>query len=210
MPAEDFSPEYFDPLSTGDLTNFICERFERQPLRTFETPVPSFAGSGLYAIYYRGESVELYVPLKDLEVPVYAGQGASHNSRTGSASSSAKPVCDRLRIHRRSIGGTDLPLAEFAYRVLLMPDVHANLGEDGLRTNYQPVWNNVVSGFGSNEQGATTRSSGRSQWDAVHPGRNRTYGDDNRDPETLRTKIAKHIVKQVADYPTMPWPHPNP
>jgi len=91
--AESLGLDYFDLLSTHDLTSLICERFE---------------GCGRYAIYYCADPVALYRPLKKLTIPVYARQGACQNSR--------------------------------------MSDVHANLGEAGLRTEYMPVWNSMIFG----------------------------------------------------------------
>lgn len=111
-----FQPSYFDPLSTARLTRIICEMFERQPLTSMAVEVPKFDGSGLYAIYYRGSSVATYTRLVDTEIPVYAGQGASHNSATGKNAESPRPVYLRLKAHRKSIegGGCLPPTSRFA------------------------------------------------------------------------------------------------
>ncbi|MGW0329057.1 Eco29kI family restriction endonuclease [Nocardia sp. NPDC003183] len=203
-----YSPESFDPLSTARLANTICEMLERQPLVSMEDEIPRFDGSGLYALYYRGDSIDLYRPLSKFQIPVYAGQARSSNSATGKTVGAARPVSSRLRSHRKSIMEGGLPIEEFRFRALLMPDVHADLGENGLRVGYQPVWNSKLTGFGSHEQGAATRKSGKSKWDTVHDGRSRTYGEVAHEPSELITAAMKHIEWQIAQYPCLPWQHP--
>lgn len=201
----DYTPESYDPLDTPRLTSAICLELERQPLIGLGPEIPRFEGSGLYAIYYRGDGLSLYTPLTGYDIPVYAGQAVSHNSATGRTTGRPDPLWHRVRDHRRSIASADLPLDEFAVRLLRLPDVHANLGENGLRVFYQPVWNSVLTGFGNHEQGSTTRQGQRTKWDAVHPGRGRTYGADNRDPDALAREAADHIAGQLARYNQAPW-----
>ena len=86
-----------------------------------------------------------------------------------------------------------------------MPDVHIDMGEDGLRRGYQPVWNSVLTGFGSHEQGSSTRRSGRSKWDTVHQGRSRTYGQETHDYDTLVRKTEDKIAMQKEYFPNLPW-----
>jgi Eco29kI restriction endonuclease len=207
MPVE-YVPPFFDPLSTEQLANTICEMFERQPLVPLASEVPKFLGSGLYAIYYRGTNVDLYKPLAGYQIPVYAGQGASSNSATGNKKKEADPVSRRLDDHRTSIIDGHLPIAEFRFRALLMPDVHANLGENALRVGYQPVWNRILTGFGGHEQGQKTRTGAKSRWDTVHPGRKRSFGSEPHDPAELSHQVKDHIVAQIEDYWDLGWPHP--
>lgn len=207
MPSE-YTPASFDPLSTEQIAITICETFERQPLVSMTHEIPRFEGSGLYALYYRGTSVELYLPLTALQIPVYAGQALSSNSATGEKVRERLPLHSRLKQHRISIEESGLPLAEFRFRALLLPDVHADLGENGLRVGYQPIWNSKLKGFGSKEQGATTRQSKKSKWDTVHDGRRRTHGGVVHDVEALITQAKAHIGRQVDGYHTLPWPHP--
>jgi hypothetical protein len=136
--ADQFRPAYFDPLATVELTSIICRKFEEQPSHVITT-VPEFEGSGLYAIYYVGQSEELYQPLAPYKIPVYVGSAQSHNSATGVGVRQARPLWTRVRQHRRSIEEGGLNTDEFAVRLLLLPDVHIDLGENGLRVGYQPV-----------------------------------------------------------------------
>ncbi|MEV0577613.1 Eco29kI family restriction endonuclease [Streptomyces sp. NPDC050392] len=207
MPAE-YAPAWFDPLSTEQIANTICETFERQPLVSMTHEISRFEGSGLYALYYRGASVDLYLPLASLQIPVYAGQALSSNSATGERVRERYPLHSRLKQHRLSIMEGSLPIAEFRFRALLLPDVHADLGENALRVGYTPVWNSKLKRFGSKEQGATTRQSKKSKWDTVHDGRRRTHGGVVHDIEKLAIEAKAHIAQQVSDYEELPWPHP--
>ena len=203
--AEFKEPPHFDPLSTEQLTRIICRQFEEQPSFSLRQPMPRFDGAGLYAIYYHGESVALYQPLRDVAIPLYVGQARSYNSATGVGQRSPRPLWSRVEQHRRSIMGGGLPVEEFGVRLLRMPDVHIDMGEDGLRRGYQPVWNSVLTGFGSHEQGSTTRQSKQSKWDTVHSGRSRTYGQERRDYDVLVRKTKEKIVMQIEEFPNLPW-----
>ncbi len=201
-----YRPEYYDPLGTENVTSAICRELERQPLVPLDPPIDRFDGAGLYAIYYRGTAFDLYAPLAGRKIPVYVGQALSHNSATGAATGDGSPLWSRVQQHRQSIDGADnLSLGDFGVRLLLLPDVHADLGENGLRVFYRPVWNAVLNGFGSHEQGSSTRKSSRSKWDTIHPGRNRTFGEDKHDPVLLMAKARAHIADQIASYEAAPW-----
>jgi hypothetical protein len=201
----DYIPLFYDPLGTENVTSAICSQLEHQPFIPLEPEIERFEGSGLYAIYYKGTTLPLYAPLANYEIPVYAGQSLSHNSRTGAAAAGSCRLYERIRDHRNSIAGAGLPLLEFGVRLLRLPDVHADLGENGLRVFYQPVWNKILDGFGGHEQGSTTRQSKRTRWDTIHSGRNRTYGADTHNPAELRRKVAAHIAWQIERYNEAPW-----
>lgn len=198
-------PPHFDPLSTEQLTRIICRQFEEQPSFSLQRPVPNFDGAGLYAVYYHGETVKLYQPLRDVAIPLYVGQARSYNSATGRGQQLPQPLWSRVQQHRRSMIEGGLPVDEFGVRLLRMPDVHIDMGEDGLRRGYQPVWNSVLTGFGSHEQGSRTRRSGRSKWDTVHQGRSRTYGQDEHQYDALLRKAEEKIATQMEDFPNLPW-----
>lgn len=200
-----YVPAYFDPMDTQHITFAICQELECQRLIPLEPLVGKFEGSGLYAIYYDGQTTPLYQPLSGTNIPVYVGQALSHNSATGVAVNEPTPLWRRLRDHHASIDGSDLPAAEFGARVLRMPDVHADLGENGLRVFYQPAWNAVLKGFGSHEQGSSTRQGARSKWDTVHPGRNRSFGAERHNRDDLLRAAAEHIQAQLARSATAPW-----
>ena len=148
-----YRPAYYDPLGTENVTSAICRELERQPLTPMTPHIDRFDGAGLYAIYYRGRDFDLYAPLTGHKIPVYVGQALSHNSATGAATRGSSPLWRRVQQHSESIDGADnLALSDFGVRLLLLPDVHADLGENGLRVFYGPVWNAILRGFGSHEQ----------------------------------------------------------
>ncbi|MBL7497323.1 Eco29kI family restriction endonuclease [Frankia sp. CNm7] len=194
------APIHWDPLSTESLAAYICWHFESQEVHRFDQNSPArFEGAGLYAIYYLGSSVDLYLPLAGTSIPLYVGSAMSHNSATGLGTRSTAPLHARIKIHHKSISSTaDLPITEFGVRRLLLPDVHIRLGENALRVNYTPVWNSVLTGFGSNEQGSSTRQGQRTKWDTVHPGRSRSYGEDKRSREILAEEVRTRIKEQVS------------
>jgi len=192
-------------MDTEHVTGAICQELERQPLIPLDPLMARFDGSGLYAIYYDGQTVPLYRPLAGLKIPVYVGQALSHNSATGVAVREPRPLWGRVRDHHASVDGSDLPAAEFGVRLLRLPDVHADLGENGLRVFYKPVWNAILTGFGSHEQGSTTRQGARSKWDTVHPGRSRTFGADRQDQDRLIQAVREHVAAQLANYSAAPW-----
>lgn len=195
----DFRPAFFDPLSTAELTAIICRKFEEQPSYDITT-IPEFEGSGLYSIYYEGDSEALYLPLAPYKIPVYVGSAQSHNSATGRGVQQRRPLWTRVKQHGKSILEGGLDGSDFAVRLLLLPDVHIDLGENGLRVGYQPIWNSVLTGFGSHEQGPTTRKSKRSKWDTVHSGRSRSFGESNRDRDALLALAEAKIAEQVLAY----------
>lgn len=200
------TPTYFDPLSTRDLTQFICERFEREKLRPLDCDLPRFEGSGLYAIYCIREGTDLYEPLISLSIPVYVGKSHTSNSAIGNSVETPESLWGRVRQHQQSIDAAhNLQLRQFGVRLLRTPDVHCDLGENGLRVGYRPVWNRILTGFGSNEQGSSTRRSARSKWDTVHTGRRRTFGSEPHDAESLRTRVREHVAWQVESHLQLPW-----
>jgi hypothetical protein len=201
-----YRPAYYDPLGTENVTLAICRELERQPPTPLTPPIDRFDGAGLYAIYYQGRDFDLYTPLKGHKIPVYVGQALSHNSATGAATRGRSPLWRRVQQHSKSIDGAgNLDLGDFGVRLLLLPDVHADLGENGLLVFYRPVWNAILTGFGSHEQGSATRQSRRSAWDTIHPGRSRTFGVGEHDPIQLRARVEEHIRDQLSNYEAVPW-----
>lgn len=68
-----YTPASYDPMNTQNITSAICRELERQPFAPFSPDIPTVEGSGLYAIYYRGDSLPLYAPLTGYKIPVYVG-----------------------------------------------------------------------------------------------------------------------------------------
>jgi len=152
-------------------------------------PSASFAGAGLYAIYYVGD-FEAYraitPPRRDTgDVPLYVGRAIPRGARAGAGGlllTTTEPVLfQRLREHGRSIEQVErhaeearqpnLRLSDFRCRYLVADDIWVPLGEALLIGHYQPIWNQLLQGFGNHDPGAGRRRGARPDWDEVHPGR---------------------------------------
>lgn len=60
---------------------------------------------------------------------------------------------------------------DFRCRWLVLDPVWIGLTEQVLISEYRPLWNVVVDGFGNNDSGKGRINQRRSQWDTLHPGR---------------------------------------
>lgn len=145
----------------------------------------SFEGAGIYAIYYRGK-FEPYQALVGADEkgnpagPIYVGKAIPKGGRKGGWGLGLNPgnvLAGRLRQHARSIEeATNLDLADFACRYLVVDDVWIPLAESLLIKEFAPVWNTVLDGFGNHDPGRGRRAGQRPAWDTVHPGRSWAEG----------------------------------
>ena len=139
-----------------------------------ELPPPqSFQGCGVYTIHYQGKFPS-YSGMSDVE-PIYVGKADPPGKRQGRAGVSTKGVTtlyNRIRKHAVSIQSAEnLELPDFFCRWLILDPVWIGLTEQVLISEYQPIWNIVVDGFGVNAPGRGRANQRRSQWDTLHPGR---------------------------------------
>jgi Eco29kI restriction endonuclease len=187
---------YYDPMAPENITQDICRELECQPLVALRPDFPAFPGAGLYAIYYLGGGERLYAPLAPGVIPVYVGRSFRHDGATGSPAKSADSLYLRIRGHARSIEEGGLTLGGFRVRLLVMADVHTKLGEQGMRSRYQPIWNTILTGFDGDERGPSSLGSVR-KWHTVHCGR-RIHGAGTYDRDKLIKQARAHIAHQVA------------
>ena len=178
----------YNPLDRVELGRSVERALLAQPLGPLP-PSASFAGAGLYAIYYVGD-FEAYraitPPRRDTgDVPLYVGRAIPRGARAGAGGllpTTTEPVLfQRLREHGRSIEQVErhadeaaqpnLRLSDFRCRYLVADDIWVPLGEALLIGHYQPVWNQLLQGFGNHDPGAGRRRCARPDWDEVHPGR---------------------------------------
>src|SRR5262245_52017442 len=176
------SYELYNPLDEKNLAQSVADALERE--RVHRLPPSTFAGPGLYALYYVGD-FDLYAPLAvltrrdarpgDLDVgpeavPIYVGKAAAGGSRHGNVRDSKdKTLSDRIRKHTTSIEAavTTLKAIDFRVRYLRVKDIWIPLGEYGLLQRYTPIWNRVLDGFGNNDPGGGRYEQARSPWDTV-------------------------------------------
>jgi Eco29kI restriction endonuclease len=178
----------YNPLDRVELGKSV----ERALLSRPPVPLPPtirFPGAGVYALYYIGD-FEPYraiaPPAREAgDIPIYVGRAAPPGGRAGGGglrpTTKESKLFDRLREHARSItqveeyaqrtGKTNIRLADFLCRFLVVDDIWVALGEAVLIGHYQPVWNGFVQGFGIHAPGGGRSNQARSYWDTLHPGR---------------------------------------
>ena len=100
-----------------------------------------------------------------------------------------RKLFSRLRQHAKSISAAKatLDLKDFECRYMLVDEVWVALGEARLLWWYQPVWNVLGEGLGSNVEGGGRDTTARSVWDILHPGRK----------ESLGIQVAPELEEQI-------------
>ena len=168
----------FNPLAKRNLGKSVVDAL----LEATALPLKSvgiFPGAGVYAIYYHG-SFPNYRPLSQQNqaastYPIYVGKAIPKGGRKGTsseASSDSTALSKRLLEHKASIEAVaSLKIEDFTYRSLVVDDIWISLGETLVIQRFQPVWNQVVDGFGNHDPGGGRYSGMRPAWDELHPGR---------------------------------------
>ncbi len=78
----------------------------------------------------------------------------------------------RLKEHAQSIRlAQNLEIDDFTCRFLAVDEIWIPLTESLLISTYAPLWNVIVDGFGNHDPGSGRYKQQKSQWDALHPGR---------------------------------------
>jgi hypothetical protein len=109
-------------------------------------------------------------------LPIYAGRAIPRGARAGIggllATTTEPALWQRLWQHAASLDRVEnLLLEDFRCRYLVVDDIWVPLTEALMISHYQPVWNQVLQGFGNHDPGAGRRVGARPDWDEVHPGR---------------------------------------
>jgi hypothetical protein len=195
----------FNPLDRVELGRSVGRALLLSPCEPL--PPERFEGAGIYAIYYEGK-FDAYTPLSIPECvwPIYVGRAMPAGGRkglVGLGASAGRKLHDRLREHSKSVtAATNLDLAHFRCRYLVVDDIWISLAERLLIGHYRPVWNGVLDGFGihapGGTPGGTTGRAGqqKSLWDTLHPGRTFAEGrPEKEDEESIRERIAAHLAK---------------
>lgn len=137
---------------------------------------------GVYALYPTSDAHPLYESIAEANLsahrlPIYVGKAVPRGARTGRAEREGQTTASnnlyaRLREHRRSIDQAEnLDVERFVFRVAPMEIDLVAWGESVLIGHYQPVWNQIISGFGIHDPGGGRAQQQRSVWDRLHPGR---------------------------------------
>ncbi|WP_293372608.1 Eco29kI family restriction endonuclease [Nevskia sp.] len=170
----------FNPLDKRNLADSIARTLIAQQARSFDE-LQSFSGAGLYAIYYSGD-FPCYRRLAeansgaDPRWPIYVGKASTAGTRKGGLlgdTVSGKPLLGRLREHQESLiaASSTLKIEDFRCRSLVVDDLWIALGEALLISQYSPVWNQLLDGFGNHDPGKGRHEGLAPRWDLLHPGR---------------------------------------
>ncbi|MHB8137990.1 MAG: Eco29kI family restriction endonuclease [Smithellaceae bacterium] len=191
----------FNPLDKRNLAVSVGQAILRQPVIPLGN-LETFGGAGIYAIYYNG-SFNVYEPIASrnqnnlFSAPIYVGKAVPKGSRKGGnlVAAPGKVLYDRLSEHSESIDkASNIDIADFHCRYLIMDDVWIPLGESLLIAKFYPLWNKLIDGFGNHDPGGGRHAGKISRWDVLHPGR--PWGKRCKP----RMETAKQIACEVRDY----------
>jgi len=146
-------------------------------------PAESFVGTGVYAIYYTGQTgvYSLYGELNRLAYnhPIYVGKAVPKGWRQARISddpgAQSKELFSRLREHSRSIAAVaDLNPEDFRCRFVIFEGEGSDMIgtiEAALIKIHRPLWNVALDGFGNHDPGSGRYNQAPSDWDVLHQGR---------------------------------------
>jgi hypothetical protein len=193
----------FDPSDPKVIGELIARTLLLQPIGTLST-VGKFYGSGVYAIYYRGD-FPAYRPISGTENPIYVGKADPATLHAQTVQQEGHGLSTRLLDHKRSItAAANIKLDDFDCRYLVVKSAWQETAEDYLISAFRPIWNNqmgVCYGFGKHGDAAKTRANRRSPWDTLHPGRKWALTEDNVPNEKSVEQIIGEIAEHFAKYP---------
>lgn len=162
----------YNPLSVEELGRSAAKALMGYSVAKLPPP-KSFDGAGVYTIHYRGD-FPAYANMGEKE-PIYVGKADPAGRRQGRSPTTPQTAVlyQRLTHHARSIATAEnLNLPDFSCRWLVLDPVWIGLTEQVLISEYRPIWNSAIDGFGNNDPGKGRWNQRRSQWDTLHPGRN--------------------------------------
>lgn len=187
-----------DPYVIGQL---IADTLLMQPrIPLAEVAGSKFYGSGVYAVYYRGD-FDAYQPVSGTDTPLYIGKVDPQTPGAETVEHQGTKLYGRLvNDHAKNIRvAENLDLAEFDCRYLVVKSAWQNTAETYLINRFKPIWNNEVGicyGIGKHGDAAKTRGNTRSPWDTLHPGRKWAWAKDNKpnpkSPDAIKEEIAQH------------------
>ncbi len=197
----------YNPLDKMNLGRSVAEALLLRPVADMGQ-TGDLVGAGVYAIYYTGHfepyrSVAVKNENEKFEQPIYVGKAVPKGARKGGLSfdaSKGRALRDRLSQHAGSIDeATNLDLADFHYRSLVVDDIWIPLGENMMIEQFKPIWNIVIDGFGNRDPGVRRATQYRSPWDVLHPGREfaQKLGNGGITAEALARRLAEHFAGQV-------------
>jgi hypothetical protein len=193
QPSAFFDPS--DPKVIGRFVALALVSQQRMPLSEIEP----FYGSGVYAIYYRGD-FNLYAPISATETPIYVGQAAPLQANARRPTEQGDKLSRRLTEHLKNIlkAKDSLDINDFDCRALVVQSGWETAAEDYLIHLFKPIWNSetkILYGLGKHGDSATTRANKRSPWDTIHPARHwaAETAEDAKTPSQIAEELEKHF-----------------
>ena len=158
-------------------------------------------GSGVYAIYYHGDSHPAYSPISGTETPIYVGKADSDQPFALTPEQQGKSLITRLKEHKKSITrAANLDVGDFWFRHAVVQSGMQSAVEAFMIQIFKPIWNKetkICYGIGKHGDSASTRKNKRSPWDTMHPGRAwaADTSEDQRQRHQVEADIAAHFSK---------------
>jgi hypothetical protein len=184
-----------DPSITGMLIGNALE--VERPVRLAE--VPRLYGSGVYAIYYKGDFAP-YAPIRGERCPIYVGKADPARRDATTPREQGPALWVRLAKHAKNLSrAKHLGLADFTCRYLVIQTGLEVATEDFLVNRYLPVWNIACKGLG--KHGDLTRKE-LSSWDVLHSGRHWAKGQSSlkgKNAASVKADIQRHFEKLAND-----------
>lgn len=205
----------FNPLDKKNLGASVAEALVSQPAHPLGE-LPTFFGSGIYAIYYHGQHVA-YGPVslpnqadkKNPSIPIYVGKAVPQGARKGQVlpdPTKSKSLSKRLKEHADSILATEtLDIKDFTCRYLVVDEIWIPLGESLMIAKFSPLWNLVMDGFGNHNPGKGRYEGLRPRWDTMHPGR--SWATKCEERKESQADIAREVASYLASNSLPETPH---
>lgn len=206
---QQIAPERFGSIGiTLDRSDSIAKFFAFSFANRDTSPLSSlrakpFFGSGVYAIYYVGESEKAYAPLSGTETPIYLGKANPKDPYAETIEAQGKVLWKRLNEHAKNIHRADnLWLSDFRYRAAAIQSGMQPAVEAFMIRLFRPTWNkeiNICYGIGKHGDSASPRRNKRSPWDTMHPGR--AWADATKQDQIPRKQIEDKIRAHLEKHP---------
>lgn len=169
------SGQNYNPLDKQNLGASVAQALLEQGELALSS-LERFHGAGVYAIYLAADS-DLYSgysasPADGVRRPIYVGKAVPAGARKGGYGldfPTSNALYKRIADHRKSIGqANNLTVADFSCKYLVTDDIWIALAEAVLISQFMPVWNVEIDGFGIHAPGKGRKRQKKSAWDTLH------------------------------------------